>query len=270
MVFKNREIFCSRAGARLLLRKRGGCIGWNRKQRTGWRAHTLKIGPGGFRFRRRRLFRPHRVQGGEHRFDVREREFGGVQQGKHGRFMGGGEHVGQSVAQCFDGVGEIGRQQMAVSDEQKMALGGGAEWRARGLGIGGASCGMEVWRIERNAADRGGDVGDMAAQYIGEDAIEIGEMPAYGGGRHPDGGSEAGKGEGGSAKTRHQRLGCGENAFLLRQLAGRQARPAARKIIDTGTQKSKGDGHGSDNRNCVRNWASGIGAREGAFVNLSY
>lgn len=184
----------------------GGVRRWLRGRDRFWRGQHLRGGG---------LFG---MKGGEHVFDLLGLEVGHVQQAEGDFALGAAEGEGDAVSLGFDLVGEVGRQMVAVSDQQGVRLAEAAHARPGRLDIGGASGGLAVGRARRDFGRGGDQGGQVAAQDFGQNVIQIAKIAPDGARGHGEGQGQIGQRDGRPSMQRHQPRCRGKDAILPVQI----------------------------------------------------
>ena len=170
-------------------------------------------------------------------------------------------------AEVFERFREVGREGVAVAQQELVALRGDAIRPGVG-GIGGAACGRAVGRVPADIAEGFGDGVQMAPQDFGEDAVRINEVAADGGGRHAQCDGEAGHGDAGAAEGGHEVGGGFEDVVFARLFLGGEPAPGAGQVVDFGAEAAGGDGYMGKNRNLVFSWASFLWRFHSGMIGL--
>ena len=196
--------------------------------------------------------------GGQGGFDVRGGEFGHVQQGERGFGVLAGEDVADGEAVGFQRAAFVLGQEMAVTDQEEMRLGRGAEAGARDGEVGGAAGLGAVRRVRGDFGQRAHDGLEVAVEDLREQIVQVREEAADGVRGHAHGDGEIGEADGGAAVVCHEVLRGiedGDAPFLL--LEGEVWAAVAGDVIALGAEDAGWGVHGREDSERRGNAARG-------------
>ncbi len=184
-----------------------------------------------------------REGGGEARLDAGGVDIGQVEQGEGLLDHVVGEEFADAVAREFDAVALVGRQGVAIADQQQVRLGEAAE-RGTGVGkVGGAAFAVAIRVVGVDAAEFGREGAQVQADDLSEQGRQVDKMEGKGGCRHAERLGEAGEGDVFQALIGDEVFGDVEDRLLAHTLPLGEGEVCGVSFLGLGAENSNGCWH---------------------------